>query len=78
MCFIKKVELDLEPVIYPCERQCCLYGLPFAPSHPYLQSYLPPMAPALNFPLLLQQMAADISGTVDRINANNLALYSFA
>lgn len=78
MFFFKKVELDVEPVIFPCERQCCFYGMPFAPSTPYLQSYLPPVAPTLNFPLLLQQMATDISGTVDRINANNLALFNFA
>lgn len=78
MCFIKKVEMGVEPVIFPCEHQCCFFQMPFALSSPYLQPYLPSISPTLSFPFLLQQMVTGISGTVDRINANNLTLYNFA
>jgi hypothetical protein len=65
MCFIKKLELDLEPVIYPCEHHCYFYQMQFMPSNHCIASYpFPTALPAPNFHDLLQQMATGLASAV--------------
>jgi hypothetical protein len=79
MCFIKKVELGVEPIIYPCEHQCYYYSKPLINSNPQYELMFQPFAfptmPTLNFPTLMQQMTNDIAATVEKINQSNAILF---
>lgn len=75
MCFFKKVELGLEPIIYPCENQCFCYSIHYLPSNtdpsplahhfPFQDQY------AFNLQQLQGQMASDLSSILQGITHNN-------
>ena len=82
MCFIKKVEMQEEPIIYPCEHQCYYYNMQLLASNLHFSTQTQPInlpiLPNLNFPTLMQQISTDIAITVERIKANNKSLCYFA
>lgn len=75
MCFIKKVELGVEPIIYPCENQCFCYGIQYLPSNltqAVLSSTFPlPDQYSFNLQQLHAQMTTDLATILQGINHNN-------
>lgn len=78
MCFIKKVELGHEPIIYPCENQCFCYGIQYLPSNP-APAALPQLFPlpdqyCFNLQQLHAQMATDLASVLQGITLNNASI----